>query len=90
MNTQEHETAGVTRPRHRNFRFTVGMGAFLFGALMIIAFTPAVLAQTTQTPQTKDQEYFQTLYEKYQDIQGVKYDFDDKKVLNEMFELLEK
>ncbi len=29
-------------------------------------------------------------HEKYQDIKGVKYDFDDKKVLNEMFELLEK
>ena len=29
-------------------------------------------------------------HEKYQDINGVKYDFDDKKVLNEMFELLEK
>ena len=27
---------------------------------------------------------------KYQDIKGVKYDFDDKKVLREMFELLEK
>ena len=29
-------------------------------------------------------------HEKYQDISGVKYDFDDKKVLVEMFELLEK
>lgn len=29
-------------------------------------------------------------HEKYQDVKGVKYDFDDKKVLNEMFELLEK
>jgi len=29
-------------------------------------------------------------HEKYQDIKGVKYDFDDKKVLKEMFELLEK
>ena len=29
-------------------------------------------------------------HEKYQDICGVKYDFDDKKILNEMFELLEK
>ncbi len=29
-------------------------------------------------------------HEKYQDIKGVKYDFDDKHVLNEMFELLEK
>ena len=29
-------------------------------------------------------------HEKYQDIGGVKYDFDDKKILNEMFELLEK
>jgi UDP-N-acetylmuramoyl-L-alanyl-D-glutamate--2,6-diaminopimelate ligase len=29
-------------------------------------------------------------HEKYQDIKGVKYDFDDKKVLDEMFELLEK
>ncbi len=29
-------------------------------------------------------------HEKYQDIQGVKYDFDDKKVLKEMFELLDK
>ena len=29
-------------------------------------------------------------HEKYQDISGVKYDFDDKKVLGEMFELLEK
>ncbi|MGG9960291.1 UDP-N-acetylmuramoyl-L-alanyl-D-glutamate--2,6-diaminopimelate ligase [Ferruginibacter sp. SUN106] len=29
-------------------------------------------------------------HEKYQDIKGVKYDFDDKKVLNEMFVLLEK
>jgi len=29
-------------------------------------------------------------HEKYQEINGVKYDFDDKKILNEMFELLEK
>jgi UDP-N-acetylmuramoyl-L-alanyl-D-glutamate--2,6-diaminopimelate ligase len=29
-------------------------------------------------------------HEKYQDIKGVKYDFDDKKVLTEMFALLEK
>ena len=29
-------------------------------------------------------------HEKYQEIQGVKYDFDDKKVLKEMFELMEK
>jgi UDP-N-acetylmuramoyl-L-alanyl-D-glutamate--2,6-diaminopimelate ligase len=29
-------------------------------------------------------------HEKYQEIKGVKYDFDDKKVLSEMFELLEK
>ena len=29
-------------------------------------------------------------HEKYQEINGVKYDFDDKKVLKEMFELLEK
>ena len=29
-------------------------------------------------------------HEKYQDIKGMKYDFDDKKVLYEMFELLEK
>ena len=29
-------------------------------------------------------------HEKYQEIKGVKYDFDDKKILNEMFELLEK
>ena len=29
-------------------------------------------------------------HEKYQDIKGIKYDFDDKKVLAEMFELLEK
>jgi len=29
-------------------------------------------------------------HEKYQDIKGVKYDFDDKKILDEMFELLEK
>jgi UDP-N-acetylmuramoyl-L-alanyl-D-glutamate--2,6-diaminopimelate ligase len=29
-------------------------------------------------------------HEKYQDIKGVKHDFDDKKVLSEMFELLEK
>ena len=29
-------------------------------------------------------------HEKYQDIKGVKYDFDDKQVLKEMFELLEK
>ncbi|CAN5309808.1 UDP-N-acetylmuramoyl-L-alanyl-D-glutamate--2,6-diaminopimelate ligase [soil metagenome] len=29
-------------------------------------------------------------HEKYQDIKGVKYDFDDKKILSEMFELLEK
>ncbi len=29
-------------------------------------------------------------HEKYQDIKGVKSDFDDKKVLKEMFELLEK
>ncbi len=29
-------------------------------------------------------------HEKYQDIKGVKYDFDDKKVLKEVFELLEK
>lgn len=29
-------------------------------------------------------------HEKYQEIKGVKHDFDDKKVLREMFELLEK
>jgi UDP-N-acetylmuramoyl-L-alanyl-D-glutamate--2,6-diaminopimelate ligase len=29
-------------------------------------------------------------HEKYQDIKGVKHDFDDKKILNDMFELLEK
>lgn len=29
-------------------------------------------------------------HEKYQDIKGVKYEFDDKKVLKEMFELLDK
>lgn len=29
-------------------------------------------------------------HEKYQEIQGVKHDFDDKKVLDEMFDLLEK
>lgn len=29
-------------------------------------------------------------HEKYQDIKGVKYDFDDKEVLKEVFELLEK
>ena len=29
-------------------------------------------------------------HEKYQEINGVKYDFDDKEVLNEMFQLLEK
>lgn len=29
-------------------------------------------------------------HEKYQEIEGVKYPFDDKKILNEMFELLEK
>ena len=29
-------------------------------------------------------------HEKYQDIKGVKHDFDDKQVLKEMFELLEK
>jgi UDP-N-acetylmuramoyl-L-alanyl-D-glutamate--2,6-diaminopimelate ligase len=29
-------------------------------------------------------------HEKYQEIKGVKHDFDDKKVLHEMFELLEK
>ncbi len=29
-------------------------------------------------------------HEKYQEIKGVKYDFDDKSVLSEMFELLEK
>lgn len=29
-------------------------------------------------------------HEKYQEINGVKYDFDDKKVLQEMFEMLEK
>jgi len=29
-------------------------------------------------------------HEKYQDIKGVKHEFDDKQVLNEMFELLEK
>lgn len=29
-------------------------------------------------------------HEKYQDIKGVKHDFDDKQVLGEMFELLEK
>jgi UDP-N-acetylmuramoyl-L-alanyl-D-glutamate--2,6-diaminopimelate ligase len=29
-------------------------------------------------------------HEKYQDIKGIKYDFDDKKVLKEIFELLEK
>ncbi|MEX0636669.1 MAG: UDP-N-acetylmuramoyl-L-alanyl-D-glutamate--2,6-diaminopimelate ligase, partial [Ferruginibacter sp.] len=29
-------------------------------------------------------------HEKYQDIKGVKYDFDDKQVLTEMFEILDK
>jgi UDP-N-acetylmuramoyl-L-alanyl-D-glutamate--2,6-diaminopimelate ligase len=29
-------------------------------------------------------------HEKYQEINGVKYDFDDKKILKELFELLEK
>jgi UDP-N-acetylmuramoyl-L-alanyl-D-glutamate--2,6-diaminopimelate ligase len=29
-------------------------------------------------------------HEKYQEINGVKYEFDDKKVLNDMFTLLEK
>ncbi len=29
-------------------------------------------------------------HEKYQDIKGVKYEFDDKKVLKEMFEMLER
>lgn len=29
-------------------------------------------------------------HEKYQEIKGVKHDFDDKRVLNEMFELIEK
>ncbi len=29
-------------------------------------------------------------HEKYQEINGVKYDFDDKKILGEMFELMEK
>jgi UDP-N-acetylmuramoyl-L-alanyl-D-glutamate--2,6-diaminopimelate ligase len=29
-------------------------------------------------------------HEKYQEISGVKYDFDDKQVLKETFELLEK
>jgi UDP-N-acetylmuramoyl-L-alanyl-D-glutamate--2,6-diaminopimelate ligase len=29
-------------------------------------------------------------HEKYQDIKGVKFDFDDKQVLAEMFQLLEK
>jgi len=29
-------------------------------------------------------------HEKYQEIKGIKYDFDDRKILNEMFELLEK
>jgi len=29
-------------------------------------------------------------HEKYQEIKGVRYDFDDKKILREMFELLEK
>ena len=29
-------------------------------------------------------------HEKYQEVEGVKYEFDDKKVLKEMFELLDK
>ena len=29
-------------------------------------------------------------HEKYQDINGIKYPFDDKQVLREMFELMEK
>jgi UDP-N-acetylmuramoyl-L-alanyl-D-glutamate--2,6-diaminopimelate ligase len=29
-------------------------------------------------------------HEKYQDIKGVKHEFDDKRVLREMFEVLEK
>jgi UDP-N-acetylmuramoyl-L-alanyl-D-glutamate--2,6-diaminopimelate ligase len=29
-------------------------------------------------------------HEKYQEIKGVKFAFDDKKVMQEMFELLEK
>jgi UDP-N-acetylmuramoyl-L-alanyl-D-glutamate--2,6-diaminopimelate ligase len=29
-------------------------------------------------------------HEKYQEIKGVKYDFDDKKIVREVFEILEK
>jgi len=29
-------------------------------------------------------------HEKYQEVKGVKFDFDDKQVMKEMFELLEK
>ena len=29
-------------------------------------------------------------HEKYQEVKGIKYAFDDKKILEEMFELLEK
>jgi UDP-N-acetylmuramoyl-L-alanyl-D-glutamate--2,6-diaminopimelate ligase len=29
-------------------------------------------------------------HEKYQEVAGVKYDFDDKKILTETFELLER
>jgi UDP-N-acetylmuramoyl-L-alanyl-D-glutamate--2,6-diaminopimelate ligase len=29
-------------------------------------------------------------HEKYQEIKGVKYDFDDKQVVREMFEVLER
>ena len=29
-------------------------------------------------------------HEKYQDIKGVKYDFDDKKILKELFVLMDK
>lgn len=93
MNTHEREGDADPRPRRGNGRFLFGMGAFLFGALLIIAFTPAVLAQTVQNPQAKDQEYFQTLYEKYQDIMRHYVDPVDPKVLFEgalkgMFESL--
>jgi carboxyl-terminal processing protease len=79
--------------RKGNGRFLFGMGAFLFGALLIIAVTPSVLAQSIQTTQAKDQEFFQSLYEKYQDIMRHYVDPVDPKVLYEgalkgMFESL--
>jgi len=58
----------------------MSMGAFLFGALLIIAFTPAVFAQT-EPGSDQDQALFQNLMNVYRYIQNNYVDPVDPKVL---------